>query len=39
MQAETAGQLSRRVAQLNEYREWAALAQEQTGKSLRIQLR
>lgn len=31
-------QFQRRMAQLNEYREWAALAQQQTGKSLLTQL-
>lgn len=39
MQAAHAGQFHRRMAQLAEYREWAKLAQEQTGKSLLTQLR
>ena len=39
MPAANQSQLSRRVAQLNEYREWAALVTQQTGKSLLTQFR
>jgi len=39
MQPEDENPVRRRTAQLNEYREWAALARQQTGKTLRTQIR
>lgn len=39
MQSENKNAIQRRVAQFQEYREWAALAQQQTGKSLLTQIR
>jgi Sugar-transfer associated ATP-grasp len=39
MQTETGGPFRRRAAQLDEYRKWAALAEQQTGKSWSTQMR